>query len=756
MPDIDVDFCQANRARVIEYTRNKYGSEQVCQILTFGTLKPKAVLKDVGRVLEIPYSTVEKITKMVPEGPKLKSLAQAYRENPDLATLREDPAYHKYFDMAERLEGINRHEGKHAAGVVISDINLLERIPLTLVKGDKATQFTMTEVEEAGLLKMDFLGLQTLTLIECAITLIRKRGIELDLDGVPLDDKETFEMLSRGDSRAVFQLESSGFRKLLKEAKPDRFEDIIALIALYRPGPLGSEMDKTYIARKHKREPVTYLTDLLAPILDETYGCILYQEQVMRIANIVAGLSMSDADNLRKAMGKKKLDLMNKYKPQFVKGFEAKGVKAKIAEEVWSQIAFFAEYGFNKSHSAAYGLITYRTAYLKAHYPAEFMAATLTSWLGQTDRLLEYAGDCDRMGIEVMPPDINTSDVRFDVRDGKIIYGLAAIKGLGEGAVQGIVEAREKLGTKSFRSIFHVAEEVDCKLLGKSALEALAKAGAFDTLGHTRSQNAAIVETAVQMGVQAQKDKNSNQTSLFGDVPTSGPSVEEIEKDLMPTIPEWRDSDKLAFEKEAIGYYLTQHPLDSYKETIERYASTQISKLSNQGQKADVTVGGLITNVRSLLTKKGKQMAFVTLEDFTGACDLVVFPSVYGDVRDKLVPETVIFVQGKVDTDREPPSVLVDKILTIEQAEGALRVSVSAELVLEETDKEMINNFREALIKFRGNDQVYFTFVRASDNQKAGPFRVGAHLKVTGNDAFKEELLQVLGPSTKVSIGARL
>ncbi|MBL4848978.1 MAG: DNA polymerase III subunit alpha [Planctomycetes bacterium] len=752
MPDIDVDFCQANRGRVIEYVRNKYGSEKVCQIVTFGTLKPKAVIKDVGRVLEIPFGTVEKISKLIPEGPKLKSLAQAFREVPELQELRDDPAYVKLFDMAFCLEGVNRHQGKHAAGVVIADTDLIERIPLTLVKGDKATEFTMMEVEECGLLKMDFLGLQTLTLIENCLGLIRDRGIEFDLEEAPLDDTATFDMISRGESVGVFQLESSGFRKLLKGAKPDRFEDIIALIALYRPGPLGSKMDEQYIECKHGRRQITYLTPHLEPILSETYGCILYQEQVMRIANLIAGLSMADADNLRKAMGKKKLALMMKYKPAFIDGFKAKDIPEKVAEQVWEQIAFFAEYGFNKSHSAAYGLVTYRTAYLKCHYPAEFMAATLTSWLGATDRILDYTSECERMGITVCPPDVNRSDVKFGVSEGEIVYGLGAIKGMGEAVAGGIVAARKEQET-GFRSIFHFCEEVDSRLLTKNVLEALVKAGAFDPLGARRSQYHAVIERAYQIGVESQKDKLNNQTVLFGGVPSA--DVDKIEEELLPSIEEWPDPELLAYEKEALGFYLSKHPLDAHREVIERYATHQISKLGACRNKSEVTVGGMITAIRHHMTQKGKQMAFVSIEDFTGTTDAVVFPSVYPDVRMLLIPESTVFVQGKVDVEREPPSILVDKLLTSEEAKGKLRVSVQTEVLIEETDESMIKHFREVLLTHRGDDQFYLLF-RDKEGNTAGPFRCGSHLRVAGGDELKEALLGFLGPSTQVRIGAVL
>ncbi|MDC3379016.1 DNA polymerase III subunit alpha [Planctomycetota bacterium] len=758
MPDIDVDFCERNRPRVIEYTRDKYGTENVCQIVTFGTLKPKAVIKDVGRVMEVPFADVDRISKLIPDGPKLKNLEQAFRESPDLAALRHEPQYERMFDMALRLEGINRHRGKHAAGVVIADKNLIERIPVTLVKGDKTTEFTMTEVEEVGLLKMDFLGLRTLTLIEDAVTLIRKTGDDpkWHVDNEGLEDKPTFDMLSRAESKGVFQLESSGFRALLKRAKPDRFEDIIALIALYRPGPLGSGMDEQYVNRKHGHEPITYLTDLLAPILSETYGCILYQEQVMRIANQVAGMSMSDADTLRKAMGKKKLKLMEEYQPAFVAGFLAKDVPKEVAEEVWSQIAFFAEYGFNKSHSAAYGLVTYRTAWLKAHYPAEFMAATLTSWLGDTDRVLDYKTECDRMEIQVIPPDVNTSDVKFDVREGKIVYGLAAIKGLGEAVVEAIVEARKKQDNDRFRSLFHFCEEVEHKALSKGVLEALIKAGAFDSLGFKRRQLFEVTEDALKIGLQAQKDRMSNQTSLFGGA-TEQANMAKVEDELLPNVPEWPDAELLAHEKAAVGFYLTCHPLETHKETIQRYATTQVSDLPGMNEKATVTIGALLTGMRTLIDKKGKTMAFLTVEDFTGSVDCVVFGSVFAEFRQHLQGDAIVLIQGKVSLKREAPSILVDKVMPIETAgEAGLRVAVSAELILEETTEAMIPKMREVLMKHRGNDLVYYSVRRKSDEAVAGPFRVSPQLKVKGGDALAEELLEVLGPSTRVHIGAAL
>jgi DNA polymerase-3 subunit alpha len=936
MPDIDVDFCETNRGKVIEYVRKKYGNDNVCQIITFGTLKAKAVIRDVGRVLDVPLPEVDKIAKLVPEGPKT-TLEDALKETPDLAKLRDEPQYQRLFDLALKLEGVNRHAGKHAAGIVISDVNLLERIPLCRVGEDTTTQFTMTEVEEVGLLKMDFLGLRTLTLIEDCLKLVSKTtGTEVDQDRIPLECKKTFELLQKGDTRGVFQLESSGFRKLLIDSKPDRFEDIIALLALYRPGPLGSGMDQLFINRKHGREPIVLEHPSLEPILRDTYGCFLYQEQVMILANKVAGFSLAEADTLRKAMGKKKVDLMEKYRAKFVEGCGKNGVDEKKATTIWDQIVKFAEYGFNKcvvgetlvvdadtgervtvarlhreglrprtlsvdpetrevvrravldvvengvkpvfelrtrgarrivatgnhpfltprgwvnledlrpgdevaafeaveddlvssrttrraanaraasgrwfrpepsllvmagalleeadhdgevvwdrvftieprgdrmtydleiddthnfvanglvvhnSHSAAYGLVTYRTAWLKANYPVEFMAATLTSWSGDTDKLVEYVEELNRMGLELVPPDVNSGIATFDVVPGKkkILYGLEAIKGMGSAAVAHILEARGRLGGR-FRSIFQFCEEVDSHVVNKATLEALVKAGAFASTGAKRSQLAAVLEQAVQMGVQEQKDRQSKQVSLFG-VGTAE-QAKTLDEKLLPEIAEWKDADLLAREKEALGFYLTSHPLEEHRPTIERFATARTSELAETAEGSDVTVGGVIVGLRTMLDKRGNTMAFVTLEDFTGTVDGVIFGSVWPEVRDFVKTDAGVFLQGKLDKRREAPSVKVDAVIPLAQAEGRLRVSVSIDMVIEETTEAMIMAMNELFSKYRGDDVVYYTFRRRSDNALAGPFKIGSHMKVRGGDALRKDLLGLLGPSTQVRIGA--
>ncbi len=836
---------------------------------------------------------------------------------------------------------MNRHAGKHAAGIVISDVNLLERIPLTRVGEETTTQFTMTEVEEVGLLKMDFLGLRTLTLIEDCLKLVEKTtGKTVDQDKMPLDDKKTFELLAKGETRGVFQLESSGFRKLLIDSKPDRFEDIVALLALYRPGPLGSGMDQLFINRKHGREAIVLESQLLEPILRDTYGCFLYQEQVMIVANKVAGFSLAEADTLRKAMGKKKVDLMEKYKGKFVEGCGKNGVPTEKATTIWDQIVKFAEYGFNKcvvgetivtdadtgrtttvarlyreglrprtlsvdpetrevvkraildvvengikpvfelrtrgarrivatgnhpfltprgwvnledlkpgddvaafeavaddfftprtnrrqahrnkqahsssgrwfdgeasvalleeeqpegevvwdtvftieprgermtydlevddthnfvanglvvhnSHSAAYGLVTYRTAYLKANYPVEFMAATLTSWSGDTDKLVEYVDELNRMDITLDPPDVNAGQAQFDVIKGprkgdkqRIIYGLEAIKGMGSAAVAHIIEARKNLGGR-FRSIFQFCEEVDSHVVNRATMEALIKAGAFHSTGAKRSQLMTVVEQAIQMGVQEQKDRQSKQASLFG--AGDAESAKKLDEKLLPEMAEWKDADLLAKEKEALGFYLTSHPLEEHRPTIERFATARTVDLVETPEGADVTVGGVIVGLRTMLDKRGNTMAFVTLEDFTGTVDGVIFGSVWPEVRDFVKTDAGVFLQGKLDKRREAPSIKVDAIIPLAQAEGRLRVSVSIDLVVEETTEAMIVGMSELFSKNRGEDTVYYTFRRKADNAVAGPFKIGSHMKVRGGDALKKELLAVLGPSAQVRIGA--
>lgn len=750
MPDIDIDFCEANRGRVIEYVRQKYGEECVTQIITFGTLKAKAVVRDVGRVMEVPLREVDKLAKMIPEGPKV-NLKSAFEQTPELEDARRsDPVYEQLFSYAERLEGLNRHAGKHAAGVVISDINLLDRIPLYKVGDDFTTQFTMAEVEECGLLKMDFLGLRTLTVIDHAERMISKKlGKPFSVKDMPLDDRPTFEMMSRGETRGVFQLESSGFRELIVKVKPDRFEDIIALIALYRPGPLGSDMDKLYVNRKHGREEITYEHPTLEPILKETYGAILYQEQVMRIANQLAGFTMAEADTLRKAMGKKKIALMEKFKPKFVEGCRSEhDIDEAISTTIWDQIAFFAEYGFNKSHSAAYGLITYHTAWLKAHHPAEFMAALLTSFRSNVDKMVEYIDECRRMDIAITPPNVNTGDWNFSVHEGRIVYGLEAVKGVGHNAVAAIIEAREKLEAP-FRSLFHFCEEVDPARVSRATIEQLIKAGAFDDFDGHRAQLLAAAEEAVAIGVSAQKEKNSNQIGLFGGFEEEEEDLKSMDETMLPKVDPWTSMELLTEEKGALGFYLSSHPLDEDRSLLDRYSSHLSHELKEAPDGTIVVVGGMVQAMRTMVDRKGNTMAFVTLEDPGGSIQAVIFGSVFADVRHVVLPDARIFLKGKVDMRRDEPQIIVDEVIPFAKAPETFRCQITFELSIEDTTEQLIDDLRLLLQQHSGRDPIQYDFV-GKDGRRVGPFRVGSHLHVRATHVFEEELRALIGPGLEV------
>jgi DNA polymerase III subunit alpha len=756
MPDIDIDFCERGRGRVIEYVRQKYGENCVTQIVTFGTLKAKAVVRDVGRVMEVPLREINQLAKMIPEGPKI-NLKKAFEMEPRLGEARRNSrVYSELFSYAERLEGLNRHAGKHAAGVVISDVDLLERIPLYKVGQDLATQFTMTEVEEVGLLKMDFLGLRTLTVIAHAEKMISERlGETFLVADAPLDDLKTFEMMSRGETRGVFQLESSGFRELIAKVKPDRFEDIIALIALYRPGPLGSGMDKLYVDRKHGREPITYEHDSLEPILKETYGAILYQEQVMRIANLVAGFTMAQADTLRKAMGKKKVELMDKFKPKFIDGcHELTGMKEETATTIWDKIAFFAEYGFNKSHSAAYGAVTYQTAYLKAHHPCEYMAALLTSFRSNVDKMVEYIEESRRLDIPICAPDIQSGQWEFSVKQGQIIYGLEAIKGVGHGAVEAVMEARKRIDTP-FRSLFHFCEEVDVSRCTKSVIEQLIKAGAFDSFSAHRAQHVAAVEQAVAIGVKAQKDKNSNQIGLFGGVEEAPEELKKIEQTLLPETEEWPTIELLNFEKAALGFYLSSHPLDIEKSLLNRYSTHNSVTLKESAEGQEVVVGGMVQTIRTTIDKKGKRMAFLTIEDTVGTVEAILFGSIYEDVCHDVVSDARIFLRGIVDHKRDDPLIKVDEVVPFSKGHEKFRVSVSFDLSLEQTNEKTIDRLKDVLHKHSGTDPVQYIFV-GKNGERIGPYLVGSHMRVKVSKRFEDALQEVIGEEQGIRVRACL
>ncbi len=709
MPDIDIDFCKDGREEVIRYVHDKYGgSENVSQIITFGTMAARAVLRDVGRVLDIPLAQVDMIAKKIPAVPGTK-LGESIARDPELKELRDkDPEIKRLFEIALKLEGLKRHASTHAAGVVIGDKPLTNYVPLHKHREDVTTQYTMEDLERIGLLKMDFLGLKTLTVIDKAVKLIEKtQGIRINpRTDIPEGDKETYEMLARGDALGIFQLESEGMRELLTRMRPDCFEDLVAILALYRPGPLGSGMVDSFVRRKHGQEEVTYPHEVLKPILKDTYGTLVYQEQIMFIANRMAGFSMNEADNLRKAMGKKRPEVMAKFKERFITGSEEQGVPAEVSNKIWEDMEHFAKYCFNKSHTTAYAMVTYETAWLKAKYPVEFMAALMTCDMGVTEKVVRYMGECRKMDCEVLRPDVNTCQGEFTVVDGKILFGLGAVKGVGIAAIQSMVNAREERG-KPFESLFDLCDAVDLHLLNRSGIEALLKAGALDSLGAKRSQMMEGIGPALQAGNRAQRDRDAGQLGLFG----AAPPQESAPTDGLPDIPEWPETQILAFEKEVLGFYVTSHPLAAHEEVIRAFSSTSIGALAEMEDGKKVTFGGMFTEVRETFPRSGRnkdrKMALVRIEDFEGSVNGVIFSEHYSKCQDHVGEDKIVFIEGTLDQTREDPSVKIDRVIPIERAFQELAGCVTIR-ISEQAGSAMLSALKEVLENHRGQCPVYF------------------------------------------------
>jgi DNA polymerase-3 subunit alpha len=645
MPDMDIDFCDERRDEVIAYVRNKYGAENVAQIITFGTLGAKAVIRDVARAMGMTYAEGDKIAKMVPNTLNI-SLDEAIKDSAPLKqAIEKQPGVAELIETAKVLEGLTRHASTHAAGVVISSEPLTEHVPLYKgAKGEITTQYAMTAIEKIGLLKMDFLGLRTLSVIANSVKLIaQSRRVTVDLERIPHDDAAAFHLLGEAKTFGVFQLESSGMRDLLRQLRPGRIEDVVALVAMYRPGPM--EQIPKFIERKHGRTKVEYEHPLMEAILKETYGIMVYQEQVMRIASDLAGFTMGEADILRRAMGKKSPELMAEQRKKFVDGALARGVSEKKADKIFSLMEQFAGYGFNKSHAAAYAIIAYQTAYLKANYPVEFMAALLTSETSDTDKIVKYIEECRAMGIEVLPPDVNESSSDFTVVGDKIRFGLVAVKNVGETAIHSILAART--GEGRFRDLFDFCERVDLRLVNKRVVEALTKCGAFDSLGARRAQLMAVLDKAMEAAASTQRDRARGQGSLLDVLSPTGTARRP--SPAMPDLPEWDRLQLLATEKETLGFYITGHPLAEYRGLLAKYATTPAEELSNLQDKATVRVGAIVTAVKEISTKSGDRMAFVTLEDLTGSIEAVVFPDVYRSSMLHLAKDSAVLVKGQVD-----------------------------------------------------------------------------------------------------------
>ncbi|HXY42505.1 MAG TPA: DNA polymerase III subunit alpha, partial [Vicinamibacteria bacterium] len=723
-PDIDIDFCEARRGEVIEYVTRKYGRENVAQIITFGTMKAKAVVRDVGRVMDMSYGEVDRIAKMIPFDLKM-TLDKALEESPPLLdAYSKDPRVKELIDVSRRLEGTTRHASTHAAGVVIAPRPLTELVPL--FKGNTAdvtTQFDMKGVERIGLLKMDFLGLRTLTLIDNCLKMIEaQRGVHLEPAAIPVDDPRTFELFTAGKTSGLFQFESDGMRDILRRFKPDRLEHLTALNALYRPGPMA--MIDDFIKRRHGQTRVSYEHPALEPILRETYGVMVYQEQVMQIASALAGFTLGEADILRKAMGKKKAEVMAAQMDKFLKGSAERSVSARKAKRIWEAMEQFAGYGFNKSHSAAYAWLAYQTAYLKANYPAFFTAALLTSERANTDKMVQYIGETREMGIRVLPPDVNESEMFFTVvrapEEGTVLggpsepqaasaagftpaslpgglggaaqhppehirFGLSAIKNVGEGAVEAVLGTRGEGGR--FSSLLDFCERVDLRAVNRRVVESLIKSGSFDSTDPRRSALFATIDRAMEAGQKRQRDREAGQSSLFGML--AGPEDAARPVERIPDAPPWPEADRLAFEKESLGFFISGHPLERFRSELEKWASATTGTLSQHAGEPEVAVGGIVSGLRLTKTRKGDRMAVFVLEDLEGSVETVVYPETYKKTASRLADDQVVLVKAKAEVDDEGKAKLVaSDVMPLEQAKLAEARFVTVRVPLPGWDRE--------------------------------------------------------------------
>jgi DNA polymerase-3 subunit alpha len=725
MPDIDIDFAVEGRERVINYVREKYGTDRVAQIITFSTMAARAAVRDAGRVLEVPYGVVDKIAKQIPDGP-VQTLADAGELRKVVAT---DPVAKEILELAEPLEGLTRADSIHAAGVVIGAEPLINVVPLQQKGGDQevVTQFSMKDIEALGLLKMDFLGLRNLDVIDKACALIGN----LDISTIPMDDKKTYAMLAKGDAVGVFQFESSGMRDALRQVKPTVFEDLIALVALYRPGPMG--YIPNYGKRKAGQEQVSYVDKRLEPILKDTYGICVYQEQYMRIAREMAGFSITEADDLRKAIGKKIRALMNSLKDKFLEGAAEHDVTPQAAQQLWEDVEKAADYSFPKAHAACYALIAYQTAWLRQNHPCEYMAALISSVMSTKDRVPFYVNACNELGIEVLPPDVNESMTDFAVVDGKIRFGLNAVKGVGEGACRSIIAAREADGP--FESIWDFAERVDPSVSNKRVLEALVKCGA---LPGSRKAALAVLEDAVRLGQQYQADRLAGQGSIFDLAP-----IEEIpRKHPVLSTDEFEKGELLSLEKEVLGLYVSEHPLAGIREQLRRKSDATIGELDRRRDGEVVTVGGIVAALRHMTTKRGDAMVFLRLEDVTGSVETVVFNSTYDRARELCTTDRILIVKGRIDRKEGETKLVAMEISAFEAVAEKREVWLKIDAT-----KAEAGTIRElaALIKdFPGESPVYADLT-TSQGKKVYAF--GPQYKVKPAPDFYAEVKMLLGES---------
>jgi DNA polymerase III subunit alpha len=748
LPDIDIDFCERRRGEVIEYVTQKYGRENVAQIITFGTMKARAVVRDVARVMDIPYADADKVAKAIPPALDM-TLDKALEENPALKEMAQrDERISELLAVARRLEGMTRHASVHAAGVVIAPRPLTEFIPLYKSQKDEiVTQWAMKEVERVGLLKMDFLGLSTLTLIQDALDEIKRtEGVVLDIDAIPLDDRKTFQLFSDGQTYGVFQFESSGMRELLRKAKPERLDDLIALNALYRPGPLKSGMVDDYISRKQGKTQVRYELPQLKPILEDTYGVIAYQEQVMRIAAVLAGFTMGQSDVLRKAMGKKDPKVMAKQREAFMAGALAKSVNEKKATKIFDLMEFFAGYGFNKSHSTTYAWVAYQTAYLKANYPSHFMAALLTIEAANTDKLAMYLGECRDMGIPILPPDVNASQLAFTVEPAGVRFGLTAVRNVGEGAVLSILAVRRELGR--IGSLYALCEHCDLRLVNKRVLESLIKAGALDSLipegvsaAAGRARLFAAVDRAIENGGRHQRDRDQGQSQLFG----GSAGDEAAPPPPLPDATPWSEIQQLAGEKEALGLYMSGHPLDRFGDDLKAFGARRVAELASP--EADVWTAGIVSGLRPLKTKKGDRMAVFMLDDVGGAIETVVFPETFGKHGHVIEADAMLLVRGKFEKDDESARIVATELLPVAALKERTTREVAIHLAVPPHGRPTFEAVAELLTRHRGDRRVSLELDVAGGSR---PLRVCADtgLRVKPSEKLVTELEQICGAGT--------
>ncbi len=756
LPDIDVDFCMSRRDEVIRYVAERYGGEDfVAQIITFGQMKAKAVIRDVGRALGLPYPEVDKIAKLVPDQLNI-TLSKALELEPKLKELQEkEPKIRELIKVALALEGLPRHSSTHAAGVVISDKPMVEYLPLTKgQEGETVTQFDMKCVEKCGLIKFDFLGLKTLTVIDTAVRLIKDHlGEDIDIENLPLDDKATYELLTKADTTGVFQLESSGMKDLIRRIRPSTFTDMIALVALYRPGPLESGMVDQFVDAKHGKVEVKYLLPELEPILKETYGVIVYQEQVMKIAQVLAGYSLGEGDILRRAMGKKKPEEMAAQRERFISGAKEKNIPEDKAKIIFDLMEKFAGYGFNKSHSAAYALIAYQTAYLKAHYLVPFLASLLSNELGNTDGVVKFIQECKAQGVPVLPPDINKSSVDFTIEDNKIRFGLAAVKNVGMGAIEAIQEERNKNGP--FKNFEDFCTRINTRKVNRRVIESLIRCGAFDSLGHRRSQLMEVIDDALELGHAKGRDRAAGQLSLFDLMPQDSDDEETNPLGLeLPDIPEWSQEEMLAAEKESLGFYITGHPLDPFVKEMERLSSgLNTSNVNTMADGAAIGLGGVIRSKKVITTKKGEQMAFLALEDLHGSLEVICFPKLYQQVRELLDSDAPVFVEGKLKKEEEEKSrtykIIADSIELLEQA--CKRRVAGLDIVLhgERISPPILKQIKAILLQNRGDSPVSVSITMPQKGKVV--LSLPEHLNVKITPDLTQALTKLMGyPSVQI------